>query len=133
MIASGLGITAATVGQAKIIENALSGVSAIPVIDAERVPMSLVGRKDRLNPLIEELRAVARQVSEQLEPEMKDRGLAALRRGPAEPAGAGRGDVGPDRVLLGCAGGLLAHPRVLDQRTVERGGFIGYRCSPERS
>ncbi len=71
MIASGLGITAATVGQAQIIENALSGVSAIPVSDAERVPMSLVGRKDRLNPLIEELRAVARQVSEQSEPEMK--------------------------------------------------------------
>lgn len=62
MIASGLGVTVATVGQAEIIENALRGVRAIPVSDAERVPLSLVGRKDRLNPMVEGLRAVARQV-----------------------------------------------------------------------
>ncbi len=70
MIASGFGITVASARPAEIIASALRGVSAITVIDAEPVPLSLVGRSDRLNPLIEGLRSVARQVGEQSEPEL---------------------------------------------------------------
>ena len=83
MIASGLGITVASARHAEIIASALRGVSAITVTDAERVPLSLVGRSDRLNPLIEGLRAVARQIGEQSEPELKNRGIA----GASAPAG----------------------------------------------
>ncbi len=71
MIASGLGITVASSRQAGIIASALRGVSAIMVSDAERVPLSLVGRKDRLNPTVEGLRSVARQVGEETEPELR--------------------------------------------------------------
>ena len=66
MIASGLGITVASLAHAEIIQNALRGVVAIPLSDAEPVLLSLVGRNDRLNPLVEGLRVVARKLGEEV-------------------------------------------------------------------
>ena len=69
MISAGLGITVASVAHGEIIQNAMRGLVSIPVVDAERVPLSLVGRNDRLSPLVESLRAVAGRVCAELEPE----------------------------------------------------------------
>lgn len=69
MIAAGLGITVSSLANAEIIQDALRGVVAVPLSDAEPVPLSLVGREDRLNPLVEGLRVLARKLTEEDESE----------------------------------------------------------------
>jgi DNA-binding transcriptional LysR family regulator len=60
MIAAGHGITVASSSQGAIIERALPGVLAIPLVDAEPVTLSMVGRTDRLNVLVDAFRGVAK-------------------------------------------------------------------------
>jgi len=64
MIAAGHGLTISSDAHAAIIERILPGVVSVPVVDAQPIPLSLVGREDRLNPLVEALRAVALELSE---------------------------------------------------------------------
>ena len=64
MIAAGHGRTISSDAHAAIIERILPGVVSVPVVDAQPIPLSLVGREDRLNPLVEALRAVALELSE---------------------------------------------------------------------
>ena len=69
-IASGAAISTAPASQAAPIANALPGVVAIPLRDARPMVLSLVGRKDRRNPLVKALREVARTLVEQREPSL---------------------------------------------------------------
>jgi DNA-binding transcriptional LysR family regulator len=64
MIASGQGITVVSLTHGSIIESALPGVVAIPVNGLEPVTLSMVGRNDRLNPLVDAFREVARTLRE---------------------------------------------------------------------
>ena len=64
MISSGQGITVVSLTHGSIIEAALPGVVAIPVQDLAPVTLSMVGRTDRLNPLVDALRGVARTLRE---------------------------------------------------------------------
>ena len=76
MIASGQGITVSSLAHAQLIESSMPGVSAITISDAERVPMSLVGRKDRLSPAVEGLREVAARLTADLDADGADPALA---------------------------------------------------------
>ncbi len=64
MMAAGRGITTAPSFHAAIVSNALPGIVAIPLRDADPAILSLVGREDRRNPSVEALRAVARKLVE---------------------------------------------------------------------
>jgi len=63
MIAEGTGITTMPACHAAIVVNALPEVVAIPLRDAKPTILSLVGREDRRNPLVEALLAVAHKLS----------------------------------------------------------------------
>jgi DNA-binding transcriptional LysR family regulator len=80
MIAAGKGITISSDLHAAIIERILPGVVSIPISDAQPIPLSLVGREDRLNPLVEALRAVALELSE----DAAEDALRAIAPDPAE-------------------------------------------------
>jgi len=62
MIAGGQGITVVSLAHGAIIEAALPGVVAIPVHDLAPVMLSMLGRTDRLSPLIDGFREVARSL-----------------------------------------------------------------------
>ena len=64
MMAAGHGITTAPACHAAIITRALPGIVAIPLRDADPTLLSLVGREDRRNPLVEALLAVAEKLVE---------------------------------------------------------------------
>lgn len=69
MIASGVGVTVVSVPHGAIIQHILPGVVAVELSDAKPMLLSLVGREDRLNPFVEALRTVARQVTKDRESE----------------------------------------------------------------
>ncbi len=62
MIASGSGISTAHAAQAPLISNALPGLVAIPLSDADPAGLSLVGRVDRRSTAVEALLATARML-----------------------------------------------------------------------
>jgi DNA-binding transcriptional LysR family regulator len=64
MMAAGSGITTAPACHAAIITKALPGIVAIPLRDADPTILTLVGREDRRNQLVEALLAVAQTVVE---------------------------------------------------------------------
>lgn len=64
MIAAGRGITTVPACHAEVIAKLVSNVVAIPLCDADPTILSLVGREDHRNPLVEALRAVARNLAE---------------------------------------------------------------------
>lgn len=59
MIAGGQAITTLSAGYASIVAKILTNVVAIPLRDADPVLVTLLGREDRTNPLVEALRVVA--------------------------------------------------------------------------
>jgi DNA-binding transcriptional LysR family regulator len=67
-IASGAAISTSPASQATPIVNALPGVVAIPLRGARPMILSLVGHKERSNPLVKALRDVARSLVRQREP-----------------------------------------------------------------
>jgi DNA-binding transcriptional LysR family regulator len=67
-VASGRAVTISPASQAAPISNALPGIVAVPLRDGSPVLLSLVGRKDRCNRFVEELRDVARSLVREREP-----------------------------------------------------------------
>ncbi len=61
MIAAGRAIATVPAIHAALMTRVLRGVAAIPIRDADPAILSLVGREDRLNPMVEDLRALARK------------------------------------------------------------------------
>lgn len=64
MIADGQAITTLPAGHASIVAKILTNVVAIPLRDADPVLVTLLGRENHANPLVEDLRAVARNLAE---------------------------------------------------------------------
>lgn len=64
LIAAGHGIATVPACHAAIIVKVLPGAVAIPLPDADPTVLALVGHKDRRNPLVEALLAVARNLAE---------------------------------------------------------------------
>ncbi len=67
MVAAGRAIATVPGIHAAVITRILRGVVAIPLRDADPAILSLVGREDRLNPLVEAVRALARNQAEDVD------------------------------------------------------------------
>ena len=67
MIAAGGAIAVVPGIHAAVMARVLRGVVAIPLRDADPAILSLVGREDRPNPLVEALRAIARKQAEDVD------------------------------------------------------------------
>ncbi|MGA2321990.1 MAG: hypothetical protein ABSG95_14850 [Solirubrobacteraceae bacterium] len=63
-IAAGSAITTVPACHAAVILNVLTGVVAIPLLDADPSVMALAGREDHVNPLIRALLEVAESLAE---------------------------------------------------------------------